>query len=79
MNPVVRRDPGDRWRLFAVAACGGAVKSQHEGALYVERLRARRAPSCTAVRSITRGNVMRRSALLQSQLARRCFLAGVSG
>jgi len=29
--------------IFAVAACGGAVKSQNEVALYVERLRARRA------------------------------------
>jgi len=45
MNPVVRRDPGDRWRLFAVAACGGVVTSQHAVALYVERLRARRAPT----------------------------------
>jgi hypothetical protein len=43
MNPVAPRDAGDRWRLFAVAACGGALKSQHELALYVERLRARRA------------------------------------
>jgi hypothetical protein len=43
MNPVARLDAGDRWRHFAVAACGGAVKSQNEVALYVERLRARRA------------------------------------
>jgi hypothetical protein len=45
MNPVARLDAGDRWRHFAVAACGAAVKSQHEVALYVERLRARRAPT----------------------------------
>jgi hypothetical protein len=43
MSTVARRDPGDRWRLFAVAACGGAVKSQQEVALYVELLRARQA------------------------------------
>ena len=58
MNPVARRDASDRWRLFAVSACAGAVKNQHE-ALYVERLRARRARSCTAVRSITRGHAIR--------------------
>jgi hypothetical protein len=45
MSNVARRDPGDRWRLFAVAACGGAVKSQREVDLYVERLRARQASS----------------------------------
>jgi hypothetical protein len=45
MSKVARRDPGDRWRLFAVAACGGAVKSQQEVDLYVERLRARQALS----------------------------------
>jgi hypothetical protein len=46
MNPVSLRDASDRWRLFAVSACAGAVKSQHEAlALYVERLRARRAPT----------------------------------
>jgi hypothetical protein len=43
MSTVARRDPGDRWRLFAVAACAGAVKSQQEVGLYVELLRARQA------------------------------------
>jgi hypothetical protein len=46
-NPLLETEamahPGDRWRLFAVAACGGAVKGQQEVHLYVERLRARRA------------------------------------
>ena len=78
MNPVSRRDASDRWRLFAVSACAGAVKSQHE-ALYVERLRARRALSCTAVRSITRGHATRQPTLLQSQVSRRRLLAGVGG
>ena len=35
--------PGNRWRLFAVAACGSAVRGQHEADVYVGRLRARRA------------------------------------
>jgi hypothetical protein len=42
MNDVVQRNPGNRWHIFAVAACGHAVKGQQEGDLYVERLRARR-------------------------------------
>jgi hypothetical protein len=37
--------PGNRWRHFAVAACGGAMKGQQEADLFVERLRARRAPT----------------------------------
>jgi hypothetical protein len=37
--------PGNRWRVFAVTACGGAVKGWQEAALYVERLRARRVPT----------------------------------
>jgi hypothetical protein len=32
-------------RVFAVTACGGAVKGWQEAALYVERLRARRVPT----------------------------------
>jgi hypothetical protein len=35
--------PGNRWRLYAVAACGSAVRGQHEADLYVGRLRARQA------------------------------------
>jgi hypothetical protein len=45
MSNDTRRDPGDRWRLFAVAARGGAEKSQQEVDLYVELLRARQASS----------------------------------
>jgi hypothetical protein len=46
-NPFLKTEttahPGNRWRIFAVAACGGAVRGQQDAALYVERLRARRA------------------------------------
>jgi hypothetical protein len=35
--------PGDRWRLFAIAACGCLVMGHQEVALYAARLRARRA------------------------------------
>jgi hypothetical protein len=46
-DSVVRLDPGGRWRLFAVAACGCRVKSQQEVPLYAARLRARRAGNST--------------------------------
>ena len=48
-NPFLQTEttahPGNRWRLFAVAACGGAVKGHEEADLYVKRQRARRAPT----------------------------------
>jgi hypothetical protein len=40
---VALLDSSDRWRLFAVAACVSAVKSQQQVDLYAARLRARRA------------------------------------
>jgi hypothetical protein len=52
MSTVARRDPGDRWRHFVVAACGDAVKSQQEVGLYVELLRARQA--LTQIRNLNR-------------------------
>jgi hypothetical protein len=42
-NTVAPLDPGDRWRLFAVAARGSAVKSAQDVDLYAAQLRARRA------------------------------------
>jgi hypothetical protein len=46
-NPLLKTEttahPGNRWRLFAVAACGSAVRGQQEADLYVGRLLARRA------------------------------------
>ena len=39
----IRMDPSDRWRLFAVAARGSAVKSVQDVDLYAAQLRARRA------------------------------------
>jgi hypothetical protein len=42
-NTVAPLDPGDRWRLFAVAARGSAVKSAQDVDLYAAQLHARRA------------------------------------
>src|SRR5260370_3312471 len=42
-NTVASLDPSDRWRLFAVAARGSAVKSAQDVDLYAAQLRARRA------------------------------------
>ena len=41
-NTVAPLDPSDRWRLFAVAARGSAVKSVQDVDLYAAQLRARR-------------------------------------
>jgi hypothetical protein len=38
---VMRLDPSDRWRHFAIAACDSLLKSQQDVALYAARLRAR--------------------------------------
>src|SRR5713226_2887485 len=42
-NTVAPLDPSDRWRLFAIAARGSAVKSAQDVDLYAAQLRARRA------------------------------------
>jgi len=39
---VMRLDPSDRWRTFAVAACESLAQSEQEVALYAAQLRARR-------------------------------------
>ena len=41
-NTVAPLDPSDRWRLFAVAARGSAVKSVQDVDQYAAQLRARR-------------------------------------
>jgi hypothetical protein len=42
-NTVAPLDPSDRWRLFAAAARGSAMKRAQDVDLYVAQLRARRA------------------------------------
>jgi hypothetical protein len=41
MSNIAEHDPADRWRHFAIAACGGAANGVQGVALYVERLRTR--------------------------------------
>jgi len=48
-NTVAPLDPGDRWRLFAVAAHGSAVKSAQDVDLYAAQLHARRALALTHI------------------------------
>jgi len=54
-KPETTACSGNRWRLFAVAAGGGAVDGQQVADLYVERLRARRAaPPSARIESYSR-------------------------